>query len=387
MHACFVLTSGYALNAFVAPTIRALMAQGWGVTVVINVRLSPIAPDIAASVEIIDLELARAIAPASDLHALWKLVRLFRARRFDIVHSVTPKAGLLAMMGACLARVPVRVHTFTGQIWATRQGPIRWLLRAMDQLLARCATVLLVDSPSQRDFLVAQHVVALSRLHVLGQGSIAGVDAARFAPQPGWRAQIRAELAVSEDALLLLYIGRMQRDKGLVELCQSFARLAAVVPRAHLLLVGPDEGALGEALAMAAPVRDRIHVVGLTSEPEKYMAAADIFCLASYREGFGLSLIEAAAAGLPCVACRIYGVTDAVVDGETGLLVPVRDADAFFCALLDLAERPDFRVQLGVAAKARAEKDFSQQMVVQAWLAFYQQQCASITSKKGMLRQ
>ncbi|WP_431098425.1 glycosyltransferase family 4 protein [Polaromonas aquatica] len=374
MHVCFVLTTPFALNAFVAPAIRALLARGDRVTVVVNADSGPIAKDIYGRIEIVNLEIARAIALLHDLAALHTLFDLFRARRFDVVHSVTPKAGLLAMMAARLAGISVRIHTFTGQVWATRSGTMRWLLRSIDRLLAACASSLLVDSASQRDFLVAENIVAPGRLHVLGEGSIAGVDTVRFAPQPQWRAEVRSQLGVPEQASLLLYIGRMHVEKGLLELAQAFAELALRDPAVHLLLVGPDEGALQPALTFAGAARERVHVVGLTSEPQKYMAAADIFCLASYREGFGLSLIEAAAAGLPCVASRIYGITDAVVEGETGLLVPARDVPALTGALEQLLGDPVRRAELGAAARLRAQRQFSQPVVVAAWLEFYDHQ-------------
>jgi glycosyltransferase involved in cell wall biosynthesis len=380
MRVCFVLTTPFALNAFVAPAIRELLARGDRVSVVVNSQAGPVAPDLLPAIELIDLEIARAIAPLRDLRALWTLFGLFRRGQFDIVHSVTPKAGLLAMLAARLAGIPVRVHTFTGQVWATRRGPMRWLLRSLDRLLAACASALLVDSASQRDFLVAESVVRAGRLDVLGEGSIAGVDTVRFAPDPVRRAAVRDELGLAPDAVLLLYIGRMHIEKGVIELAQAFAGLARRCAGAHLLLVGPDEGALQPALAAAGSSRERISVVGLTSEPQKYMAAADIFCLASYREGFGLSLIEAAAAGLPSVASRIYGVTDAVIDGATGLLVPVRDVPALAAALACLVEDPALRRELGQSARQRAQQQFSQAVVVAAWLAFYDRQLASASN-------
>ena len=374
MRICFVLTSPFALNAFVAPAIRALLARGDKVTVVIDAKAGPISADILGTIEIVDLHIARAISPLRDLLSLFALLRLFRDRRYDIVHSVTPKAGLLAMMAARLVGIPLRIHTFTGQVWATRSGAIRWLLRSLDGLLAACASALLVDSVSQRDFLVEQKVAAPGRLHVLGKGSIAGVDTARFTPQQHKRDEVRAALGVPLGAVLLLYIGRMHAEKGLLELAEAFTLLAPRHTELQLLLVGPDEGALQSALALLGAYRDRAQVVGLTSEPQDYMAAADIFCLASHREGFGLSLIEAAATGLPCVASRVYGVTDAVVEGVTGLLVPVKDVDALAAALRLLADQPLLRQQMGANGRARAEKDFSQDAVVDAWLNFYQQQ-------------
>lgn len=383
MRICFVLTTPFALNAFVAPTIHALQARGDKVTVVVNAKAGPVAADVLGTIDIVDLEIARAISPLRDLLSLFALFRLFREKRYDVVHSVTPKAGLLAMMAARLAGIPMRIHTFTGQVWATRSGAMRWLLRSLDRLLAACASALLVDSVSQRDFLVEQKVAAPGRLQVLGKGSVAGVDTSRFAPQQHRRDEVRAVLGVPTAAVLLLYIGRMHAEKGVLELAEAFALLAAGHTGLHLLLVGPDEGALQPALALLGAYRDRCRVVGLTSEPQNYMAAADIFCLASHREGFGLSLIEAAAAGLPCVASRIYGVTDAVVEGVTGLLVPVKDVDALADALTLLADQPLLRQQMGANGRARAKKDFSQNAVIDAWLNFYQQQFLALALAKA----
>jgi glycosyltransferase involved in cell wall biosynthesis len=382
MRICFVLTAPFALNAFVAPAIRSLLAKGWQVTAVVDAGSGAIAEDIAPKIEIVDLKIARAISPLQDLHALWALLQLFRSREFDIVHSVTPKAGLLAMMGARLAGVSVRIHTFTGQVWATRRGPIRWLLRALDRFLAKCASALLVDSASQREFLMSQGIASSERLTVLGSGSICGVDTNRFRPMPQERDRVRTALGLAADAVLLLYVGRMHPEKGLTELTQAFSKVAALFPDAHLLMIGPDEGGLQPALdASADSSRARIHVVGLTNEPERYMAAADIFCLPSYREGFGLSLIEAASVGLPCAATRIYGLTDAVVDGVTGLLVTPRSVEALAQALEIFLSKPSLRAEMGRAARQRVEKDFSQQILVEAWLSFYEYQLSQSSTK------
>lgn len=374
MHVCFVLTTPFALNAFVAPVIRALINAGWQVTVITNATNSEIVGDLESRIEVIDMDIARAIAPWQDMRILWRLVRLFRTRRFDIVHSLMPKTGLLAMVASYAVGVPVRIHTFTGQVWATRRGPMRWFLRLLDRILALCATALLADSVSQRDFLVNEKVVVSGRIQVLGQGSVTGVDTARFKPEISWRSEMRRMLSIPAEAVLALYMGRMQKDKGLAELALAFSRVASKLPNIHLLLVGPDEGALAPALWQLSSWSDRVHVVGLTPEPEKYMAAADIFCLASYREGFGLSLIEAASAGLPSVASRIYGLTDAVIEGVTGLFVPAGNVDALAEAIQLLSEQPCLRLEMGAAARRRAEKDFPQKLVVQAWLAFYHHQ-------------
>lgn len=380
-HICFVLTTPFALNAFVAPIIRVLISSGWRVTVAVNCGSHAVAEEVARCVEVLDVKIVRHIAPVQDISALWALNKIFRDRRFDIVHSITPKAGLLAMLASKLACTPIRVHTFTGQVWVTQRGLMRWLLHSLDWVLAQCATALLVDSPSQFEFLVGEKIVNSERLTVLGSGSIAGIDLTKFTPNPLSRETIRRQQGISSNALVLLYVGRMHPEKGVVELVQAFQLLSKSHPETHLILVGPDEGAVEQALSINETSQSRIHVIGHTAQPENYMAAADIYCLASYREGFGLSLIEAAASGLPCVASHIYGVTDAVVDGVTGLLVGPRDVRALAAALLKLADQPVLRQQMGANGRKRVEKDFSQNAVVAAWMAFYQLQLQALQSR------
>lgn len=371
MHVCFVVSNPFALNAFLAPTIRALLVRGCSVTVVVNAQAGTVVADILQEITVVHLDIIRDIALLQDWRALWALVKLFKSNKYDIVHSITPKAGLLSMVASKIAGVKVRLHTFGGQVWVTRQGVLRWLLRTLDCLLAKCASSLLVDSASQRDFLINAGVAPAHKLNLLGSGSINGVDLVRFSRKPVERNCIRDELGIPADALVLLYLGRMNHEKGVVEVAKSFAQLAPEFNHLHLLLVGPDEGALESALEAVQSCRSRVSVIGLTNIAHAYMAAADIFCLASYREGFGLTLIEAAASGLPCVASKIYGITDAVVDGVTGLLVPARDVGSLSQALRVLISHPEIRQTMGAAGQQRAMSHFSQRDVVEAWLDFY----------------
>ena len=314
----------------------------------------------------------RRISPLRDLSALVRLVRLFRAQHFDLVHSVTPKAGLLSMIAAWLARVPLRIHTFTGQVWATRKGPTRALLRAMDSLIARFATHVLVDSRSQREFLLANRVVAATKSAVLAEGSICGVDGERFRPDGAARGRMRAALGIADEAVLFLYLGRLSRDKGVFDLALAFARLAQRHAGVCLLFVGPDEERLGKQIKeTVVPCADRVRFIDHTDKPQDCMAAADVFCLPSYREGFGQVAIEAAAAELPVIASRIYGVVDAVSDGETGLLHPPGDIDALHEHMETLLQQPELRRRFGTAGRARALRDFSARRVTQALVEFY----------------
>lgn len=311
----------------------------------------------------------RKVSPLHDLAALVGLVRLFRRERFAVVHSVTPKAGLLALLAGWFAGVPRRVHIFTGQVWATRRGAARWALKAADRLMARLATDLLADSPSQRDFLVAEGVAPRGKLKVLGAGAICGVDAARFRPDPETRRRVRDELGIPRDAVVFHFVGRLNRDKGVLDLATAFAALPAP---AWLLVVGPDEGMLRLQIERRlGPAAGRARFVGYTDRPEAYMAASDVLCLPSYREGFGMVVVEAAACGLPAVASRIYGVTDAVEEGATGVLHPPGDAAELGRRMAELLADGGKRLEMGSAARRRALDLFSRDAVTRAWLGYY----------------
>lgn len=324
------------------------------VTVCVNVKESDIPIDLQGCAELHPVEIRRKVSVWKDLFALYALWRFYRDRQFDAVFTVTPKGGLLGMVAARWAGIPVRVHCFTGQVWSTRKGPVRHLLKLMDKVIALSATHLLADSASQREFLISENVVSAHGISVLGSGSVSGVDTKRFRPDPIVRERLRKELGIPRDSVCLLYVGRMKREKGILDLLDAFRRLSVEHVGLQLLLVGPDEEKL-----LPDNLPKGIHAVGYTKSVESYMAAADLICLPSYREGFGSVLIEAAAAGLPAVASRIYGITDAVADGETGFLHQPGDTDDLMVILRPLLESQALRSQMSARARRRALDFFS----------------------------
>ena len=349
---CLTLTSPFVLSAFLQGHLSRLR-QSFAMAVCVNRSESDIPLAAPEGVEVQDVEIRRKISPWQDAAALWKLWTFYRQRRFNAVITVTPKAGLLGMLAARLAGIPVRVHWFTGQVWATRKGPMRAMLKRIDRFTAACATDVLADSPSQKDFLVCEGVVSDDKISVLGHGSISGVDTTRFRPDPEARQRIRTELQIPGIAPCLVYVGRMSKEKGVPDLLAAFGQLRADFTDLHLILVGPDE----EGLLTKSTIPG-LHVVGYTKNAEAYMSAADIICLPSYREGFGSVLIEGAACGLPAVASRIYGVTDAIVENETGLLHAPGDIAALTDSLRRLVSDDDFRLRLGKKAYERALTSF-----------------------------
>lgn len=358
---CFVTAVPMTVSSFLSGHIVHLSAS-YDVYVVSDFSGQKIELE---GVECISVPIPRHIALLSDLKALVLLWRVFREYRFDITISVTPKAGLLSALAGFLSRIPVRIHWFTGQVWVTQQGVMRQLLKALDKLTATLNTQLLADSLSQKDFLVAESICKAKDIEVIANGSICGVDSVRFCPNTEARAAIRLQHHIAPQAKVVLFLGRLNIDKGLNELAQAIPIVCNAVPNVAFLIVGPDEENMSVAISQAAgDYIKNVYFQGFTKNPEQYMAAADVFCLPSYREGFGSSVLEAAACGVPAVATNIYGLIDAVADGITGVLVPPRDANSLANTLIKLLKDDTQRQLMGQQARIRAMNDFSQQIVV-----------------------
>ena len=366
---CYVATIPAVVHAFLRGHIQAA-AEEYDVTVICNSADKHLLDGINARLILLPIE--RKPSPLRDALVLFQLYKLFRRERFDIVHSIMPKTGMIAMLAAWSARVPTRIHTFTGQVWVTKHGARRVVLKWFDKLIGSFATCVLADSPSQRDFLVNEGVLPPGKGKVIGAGSICGVDPLRFHPDAENRQAVRHDLGIAQGDKVILFVGRLNRDKGMLDLAAAFDAIAKQYPDVLLLLVGAEEDVPFSRIQEICPAgRDRLHYVRFTATPEHYMAAADIFCLPSYREGFGMTIIEAAACGVAAVASRIYGITDAVDEGKTGLLFPAGDVAALTQALLKLIVHHDLRQQMGEAARVRALELFYSQKITGEMLALY----------------
>ena len=314
-------------------------------------------------------DIPRAISPIKDLLALFKLYILFRKEKFDIVHSTTPKAGLLCAISGKLAGVPIRIHSFTGQPWVTLSGFKRRLARWGGWGIGRLNKACYADSDSQKQFLVSEKLVLPEKLSVIGEGSLAGVDVSRFNIDRFSASKIndlKNEYGIAKDAMVLLFVGRVVKDKGVVELVDAFKRLCIKNHslNVNLLMVGPQELTLNDLdIDLYTEFASKVIFTGYTNEPEKFMAISDVLCIPSYREGFGTVVIEAAAMGLPAVGTTIYGLSDAIVDGVTGVLVEPMSVEELESALMNIIADKGFRNSLGQNAKIRARKHFSNEVV------------------------
>lgn len=371
---CYVISTVMTAKAFLIDQLTAIAAS-YDVIVVANESNPDSLREIGLNVPVHHIAIARQPSLMKDLKAVAELYRFFRKNKFQLVHSVTPKAGLITAISSLMARVPLVIHTFTGQVWSTRTGITRYILKSMDGLIARRATHILVDSETQRDFIADEGVAPLEKMRVLANGSISGVDVDKFRPDPALRAEIRKNLGIPTQDPVILYLGRLNLDKGVLDLAEAFALLSQMNTNLNLLLVGPDEGNLSAQIKLAQPdhlTESRVHFVDYTEQPEAYMASADIFCLPSYREGFGTVIIEAAATGLPAVASNIYGIRDAVQDGETGLLFEAHDVEGLTRCLSTLITDPCTRKSMGTCARDRALRSFGKELLTSELISFYQ---------------
>ncbi len=366
---CFIASIPAAMNSFMRENIRS-SAENWSVSMVSNADEEAFLNNLNA--RFIPLLIARKPKPWRDFLCLVQLIILFQNERFDLVHSITPKVGFLSMLAAWLTNTPNRIHTFTGQVWVNKVGWKRSALKIFDKLIVLFSTHILVDSPSQLDFLVSEGVLSKGKGIVIGQGSICGVDIARFHSDEHVRNTVRNELSIGLDMPVILFLGRLNRDKGILDLAAAFTEIASDRPEVVLVLVGSEEDvSFLRIQEMSGAHRERLRRVSFTANPERYMAAADIFCLPSYREGFGQVIIEAGASGVPTVASRIYGITDAVEDGKTGVLFTAGDVAGLTQSLLKLIDGPFLRQKMGDAARVRAVELFPSHKITEEMLKFY----------------
>jgi glycosyltransferase involved in cell wall biosynthesis len=313
----------------------------------------------------------RAVALGHDAAAPAELYRLFRRLRPDIVHTHNPKPGVYGRMAARAARIPLVVNTQHGLYAQPADRTARRLpVYALERLAAACSDVELIQNPEDLETL-ARLRVPRRKLRLLGNG----VDLDRFCPQPPEvRKAIRAELEIDDDQVVVGAVGRLVWEKGYAELFAAAKRLLA---RRHDLVVvvaGPFDADKGDPLTPAdvtAAEAAGVRFLGHRDDPERLYAAFDVYVLASHREGFPRSAMEAAASGLPIVATDIRGCREVVDHDRTGLLVPARDAAALEAAIDQLAGDPAARLRLGEAAMAKARQEFDQRRVITRTLEAY----------------
>jgi len=321
---------------------------------------------LSPSVTTHHIHLARNPSILSDIKSLIQLFSFFKKEKFDIIHSFTPKAGLLTQVSAFFAFAPIRFHTFTGQVWATKTGLARLLLKHLDKVTASLATHSLVDSPSQRDFLITEKLLTKENCRVLANGSVSGINIDKFAFSKATRQSLRTLHNVDEDEFVFLYVGRLKKEKGIPELISAFNAIKTD-RRIKLFVIGSDE----ENLAHLLKGNPSIEYIGFKTNVNEYYSFADILCLPSHREGFGNVIIEAASCNLPAIASNIYGLCDAVEDGHSGLLHEVKNENSIKASMEKILNREIDLDLMRSNARDRVVSIFDENHLMEEFLNFY----------------
>ena len=324
-----------------------------------------------------EVKIARQITPLQDIISILKLARLFRYQRYDIVHAHTPKAGLLGMIASRLAGVRNRIYTCHGLPLETEQGLKRLILKICEKISFYCATKVLVVSQSLLQKVRDYGICNSDKAIVLLEGTACGVDLKRFTKNEALQSgaeKVRAELEISDDDILIGFIGRLVPDKGIGVLLKAFCILIKEYENTHLVIIGdyePHRGCLSDKEVDLLDNHVKITHIGLTNDIEKYYAAMNMLVLSTRREGFPYTLLEAAAMELPVIATKVTGCVDAVSDGVSGILVKVDDTTELYEAMLKLAKDADLRNKFGKQGRQRVEKLFDSKQLISEHIQFY----------------
>ncbi len=319
--------------------------------------------------EVKHIPIYRRIHFFKDIYALVLLILYMFPRKFTIVNSFTPKASLLGMLSSWFCRVPIRIHFFTGQVWHTKHGLMKALLMFLDRVTVLLSNRILVDGIPQRDFLVRNKIISIDRGDVIGKGTISGIDTNIFYPDKDKRDFIREELGYDRKDVVFLFLGRINRDKGILDLVHAFKRLSDEFSFVKLLIVGPDEEAIMTEVSRILS-QDAYLYFGHTDRPADYMQACDVFCLPSHREAFGLTVIEASACARTVLCSDTYGLTDAMVDNVTGLRHRVKNPDSIYHSMR-LCFDEDARKQYGINGLKYVNDYFRKETLTALWLNYY----------------
>ncbi len=341
------------------------------------------------------IEMTREISPLQDLRSLWAFYRLCKKEKPLIVHSHTPKAGIVGMLGAKLAGVPIRLHTVAGLPLMEANGNKRKLLNFVERLTYSCATRVYPNSQGLYEFILREKFTSPNKLKIIANGSSNGIDTSYFSPaaiEEQSAAQLKAELGITSEDFVFIFVGRLVGDKGINELITAFSQISEsadqqISKNCKLLLVGPLENDLDPLLPETLSEitnNPNIMSVGFQQDVRPYFAIADALAFPSYREGFPNVVMQAGAMELPAIVTDINGCNEIIIPGKNGLIVPPKDSDALLNAMRQLWEDKTLYAQLQRNARPMITSRYEQQVVWDALLAEYNRLIEEYKKKKGV---
>jgi len=365
---CQLCNVGFSLNKFLLPLVDAQMANGDEVVAVCadDEYVEGIRND---GYRVVTIPITRGMNPIKHLYSIWGLFLFMRKEQFDLVHVHTPVAALLGRIAAWLSRVPLIVYTAHGFYFhADMSLKKRIFFVGLERLAGRVTDLLFTQSAEDAETAVNEWILPAARVFEIGNG----VDVARFNPTILLEnSHIRKELAIPEDVFLVGMIGRQVEEKGIVELLESARALVGKYDDIYFIIIG-DRLSSDHAIDVDEVVQqtklllgEKLLLPGMRADIPELLCAMDLFVLPSWREGMPRTIIEAMMMGLPVIATNIRGSREEVVDGVTGLLVPLRDPDALSKAIVSLYNDREKGKSMGKAGRERALEFYDEKKVVE----------------------
>ena len=329
-------------------------------------------------VRVFSLELTRKITPIKDIAAVFKLYSFLKKEKPSIVHTHTPKAGIVGMTAAWFAGVPNRLHTVAGMPLMEASGFKRKVLNFVEKLTYRFATEVYPNSKGLYDFIIAENFTKASKLSIIGNGSSNGIDTKYFDPvsySENDKISLRDKLKIPQGHFLYIFVGRLVKDKGINELITAFSKLSDSNKTISLLLVGPFENDLDPLLPETLSTIEKhpnIYTVGYQSDVRPYFSIADALVFPSYREGFPNVVMQAGAMGLPSIVTDINGCNEIIAYGKNGLIIPPKDTQALYNSIKQLSTQPSLFANLKANSREMITSRYERQQVWDALLFEYQ---------------
>jgi glycosyltransferase involved in cell wall biosynthesis len=326
----------------------------------------------------IAMPMERHISLLKDIVSLVRLIFLFAKERPEIVHSMTPKAGLLSMVASWITRVPIRMHTYTGLVFPSATGSKQKILILMDRLLCACATYINPEGQGVKKDLIKYHITN-KPLHIIANGNVRGIDLEYYNRTE--EVIRKAEQYINKDVFTFCFVGRMVKDKGVNELIKAFAKLVSHYHNVRLILVGPFEDQLDPLLPETYNLlnaNSNILQVGSQEDVRPFFAASDALVFPSYREGFPNVVLEAGAMELPSIVTDINGSNEIIIEGENGVIIPSKDVDTLYDAMKSFIENPEKVKGMSLKARPMIASRFEQKMIWNELLNVYQTLIANV---------
>ena len=363
---CIVTTMWSSINNWIKPFLNEYHVRGIDVTIVCNMdaeyekRLKEEFP----FVHTYPMPFPRGINVLGSIKSIRLLSKLFKKEKFDMVQYSTPNASMYGAVASKLAKIPVRLYCQWGMVYVTMGGIKRKIFKTIERMICRFSTQIQPDSRGNLEFCRKEGLYDEKKSLILWNGSAKGLDLTAFdvSKKAEYAKEIKEKYNIPDDALVLGFVGRLGREKGCNELFTAFKALKEQFPTLKLLFVGPieKEDTIEPELLAYFRECDDIIKTGRVTNVEKYTSAMDVFVLPSYREGFGMSVIEASAMEVPVVVTKYPGPSSAMEEGVTGISVPVKDSDALTIAVADLLENREKSIAMGRAGRIFVEQNFDQ---------------------------